>query len=136
LNRRLPLPRTPGIGRAELEILNYIQDHQPATVRDVAEHFARTKGHVRTTVLNVMRRLVHKGYLTRAKVEGVYQYRPKSPKPQVLRRLVSEFVEKALEGSVSPFVAYLAEDAELSGQDLRELRKLVELLERQREGKS
>src|SRR3712207_5545463 len=62
------------IGQAELEILLYIQDHHPVTVRQVAEHVSRTKGHVRTTVLNVMARLVRKRYLVRRKQEGVYVY--------------------------------------------------------------
>ena len=59
------MPQRRGIGQAELEILNYIHDHHPATVRQVADHVAATKGHTRTTVLNVMTRLVNKGYLTR-----------------------------------------------------------------------
>jgi len=126
------MARKPGIGRAELEILNFIQDRQPATVREVADYFARTKGNARTTVLNVMRRLVHKRYLTRRKVAGVYQYAPRVPRPQLLRSLVREFVDGALGGSLSPFVAYLAEDASLTGEDLRELKKLVRSLEEQR----
>ena len=49
-----------------------------------------------------------------------------------MRSLVREFVDGALGGSLSPFVAYLAEDANLTGNDLRELKKLVHSLERQR----
>jgi predicted transcriptional regulator len=51
------------IGRAELEVLRYVQDHHPASVRQVAEHFAESKGHVRTTILTVLERLRKKGYL-------------------------------------------------------------------------
>jgi predicted transcriptional regulator len=84
-----------GIGQAELEVLSYIQDHHPISVREAAEHFARTRGHVRTTTLNVMGRLVSKGYLKRRKVAGVYQYEPRHAKNDLLRRLVSDFVERA-----------------------------------------
>ena len=55
------------IGQAELEILRYIQERHPVTVRQVADHVSETKGHVRTTVLNVMTRLVRKRYLVRRK---------------------------------------------------------------------
>ena len=119
------------IGQAELELLTYVQDHHPMTVREVAEHFARAKGHVRTTTLNVMARLVRKGYLTRRKADGVYQYAPRIGKGELLRGLVRDFVERALGGSLSPFVAYLAEDAQLSQRDVVELKKLIELLEHQ-----
>src|SRR4051812_25576625 len=94
----------PNIGRAELEILRYVSDHHPVTVRDVADHVSATKGHGRTTVLNVMARLCRKGYLTRGKVDGVYRYSPRVPKKDLLRTLVRDFVERALGGSLSPFV--------------------------------
>lgn len=117
------------IGRAELEVLNYIQDRYPVSVREVAAHFAREKGHVRTTTLNVMGRLLRKGYLTRRKVEGLYRYSPKVAKGELLRRLIGDFVERALGGSVSPFVAYLADEGKLSEQDLERLRHIVEELD-------
>lgn len=127
------MPPSRSIGQAELEILQYIQDHHPVTVREVAEHISQTKGHVRTTVLNVMVRLCNKGYLHRAKVDGVFQYRPRLAKGELLRRLVRDFVNRALGGSLSPFVAYLAEDARLSGDDLARLRRLVRELDARKE---
>jgi predicted transcriptional regulator len=90
---------------------------------------SETKGHVRTTVLNVMTRLVRKRYLVRRKQDGVYVYAPRVPAGQLLRTLVGEFVDKALGGSPSPFVAYLAEDARLSAQDVEQLKRLVKQLE-------
>src|SRR3954454_7901130 len=99
--------RVPGIGKAELEILHFVQDHHPATVRQVAEYFAKSRGLVRTTALNVMIRLHQKGFLTRKRVEGVYQFSPSISRGKLMRKLVREFVEGTLGGSVSPFVAYL-----------------------------
>ena len=130
------MSRARTIGRAELEVLQYIQDHHPVTVRSVAGHFHATKGHTRTTVLNVMTRLVRKGYLTRRRTEGLYHYSPRVAKGELLRRLVGEFVDRALGGSLSPFVAYLARDADLTADDVRELKKIVEELDaRHGEGK-
>jgi len=134
------MPKPAGIGQAELEILSYIHDHHPVTVRQVADHVAATKGHTRTTVLNVMTRLVRKGYLTRRKsppgspadspaAPGVYTYAPRVPRPELLRTLVGDFVSRALGGSLSPFVAYLAQDARLTDDDLTALRSLVQTLD-------
>jgi len=47
----------PNIGRAEMEILRYISDHHPVSVREVADRVCAGKGQVRTTALNVMERL-------------------------------------------------------------------------------
>jgi hypothetical protein len=44
----------------------------------------------------------------------------------VLRDLVHEFVEKALQGSVSPFFAYLGEEKALSDEEIAALRQLLE----------
>ena len=119
----------PNIGRAEMEILHYVTEHHPVTVREVADHVAETKGHVRTTVLNIMERLRKKGYLTRKKAGGIFQYSARLPKGELLRNLVRDFVSKALGGSVSPFVAYLADEAEMSKEEIAELRKVVRELD-------
>lgn len=124
------MARRGGIGQAELEVLKYIQDHHPVTVRQVADHVRATKGQTRTTVLNVMARLVRKGYLTRRKADGgVFAYSPRVGKADLLRGLVGDFVSRALGGSLSPFVAYLAQDARLTDDDLAQLRDLVRTLD-------
>ena len=125
----------PSIGRAVLEILHYVTEHHPVTVREVADHVFETKGHVRTTVLNIMERLRKKGYLTRKKAGGLFQYSPRVPKTELLRNLVREFVSKALGGSVSPFVAYLADEATVSREEIAQLRKVIRELEKSEENK-
>ncbi len=118
------------IGRAELEVLRFIHDHHPVTVRQVAEHFAQKKGHVRTTILNVMERLRKKGFLVRKKSGGAYQYSPRERKADFFHSLIDQFVCRALGGSVSPFVAYLVRGAALSNEEIRELKRLVAELDK------
>lgn len=130
------MKKQPNIGRSEMEILQHIADHDPSTVREVADHFAETRGHVRTTVLNVMERLRKKGYLKRRRSEGVYQYSPSVPKTELLGRLVKDFVETSLGGSVSPFVAYLSGETEVTEEELKELKQLVRDLDRDRRERS
>jgi predicted transcriptional regulator len=115
----------PNIGRAEMEILQYVAEHHPVTVRDVADHVGETKGHVRTTALNVMERLRKKGYLKRKKADGIFQYSPTVSRAELLQGLVRDFVSKTLGGSISPFVAYLADEGKLTSAEVAQLRKLV-----------
>jgi predicted transcriptional regulator len=129
------MPRPPNVGRAEMQVLQYVAGHHPITVGEAARHFAEAAGLARTTVLTVMERLRHKRYLTRRKVGGVYQYAPRQPRDSLLRTLVRDFVEESLGGSLAPFVAYLTEEAELTDEQLAELRRLVrELDTRPQEG--
>jgi predicted transcriptional regulator len=121
------------IGREEMQVLRYVAGRHPVSVREVADHMAAASGKARTTVLTVMERLREKGYLVRRRKGGVYLYSPKRSQAEVLRNLVADFVREALGGSVSPFVAYLAEEAELDDDQVRELSRLVAELESRRE---
>ena len=125
-------PHQASIGEAELEILQYVANHHPVTVREVADHAAETKGLARTTVLTVMERLRKKGHLTRKKIGAVYRYSPRVPKRELLQNLTRDFVERVLEGSVSPFMAYLAEMENLDDEELDRLRALVSELDARR----
>jgi predicted transcriptional regulator len=127
------MTRREKLGPAQLEVLRYIQDHHPATVRQVAEFVANSRGLTRTTALNVMERLREKGYLRREPVEGVYQYSPAQSKPQLLREVIREFVEQRLGGSLDPFVAYLGEQANLSLEETERLRQRVQELRAEEE---
>jgi predicted transcriptional regulator len=117
------------IGKGELEVLQFIHDRHPVTVREVAEHFAQSKGHVRTTILNVMERLRKKGFLVRRRAAGSFQYSPRERKADLFHSLVDQFVQSSLGGSVSPFVAYLVREAALSDEEIGQLKRLVAELE-------
>lgn len=122
---------TPGksIGEQELALLRYVAEQGTATVGQAAEGFGAPRGLARSTVLTMMERLRQKGHLDRRQTDGVYHYfSPVSP-GELMRNAVRSFVEKTLEGSVSPFVTYLAEDAEVSNEELAELERLVERLQ-------
>lgn len=122
------------LGKGQWEVLTYVTNHAPVTVAQVAEAFAQSHGLARTTVLTVMERLRAKGYLTRAKSKedgrsAVYEYAPSVSKTQLMRDAVSQFVETTMGGSFAPFLAYLAQETEVSDEQLRELKSLVRELE-------
>ena len=122
------MPPREKLGEAQLEILRFIQDNAPASVRMVAEYLAEKRGLTRTTALNSMERLREKGYLKRDQLNGVYHYSPSQPKPTMLRDLVRDFVAKSLGGSLEPFVAYLAEEARLTDAERASLEERIKQL--------
>jgi predicted transcriptional regulator len=128
--------RKTALGATEIEVLRYLADHAASTVGEVADHFAQASGQARTTILTIMERLRAKGYLGRKQVDGVYRYSVKGAKSDLLRGLVKSFVDKTLGGSLSPVVAYLAEEGPVSDDDLAQLKQLVRDLERTRKGTS
>lgn len=123
------------IGEQELALLRYVAEQGRLTVGQVAEGFGEPRGLARSTVLTMMERLRQKGHLDREQVDGIFQYFSPVPAGEVLRGAVRTFVEKTLDGSVSPFVAYLSEAAEVSDSELAELEELVSRLKsRKQEG--
>jgi predicted transcriptional regulator len=122
-------PSREPLGHLELDVLQYVSDHHPISVRDVAAHFAETSGQARTTVLTVMERLRAKGHLTRRKVSGRHHYTPTVPKAELLSRIVGDFVDDVLGGSVSPFVTYLTQSPLLSENEARKLEQLLRRIE-------
>ena len=121
--------RKPTLGRGESEVFRYIAEHHPITVREAADHFAATKGHTKTTTLNVMERLRDKGFLIRESVDGLYRYSPSQPTAGMMRDLVKDFVDEMLGGSLEPFAAYLAEKPRISEAEIARLRETLALLE-------
>jgi predicted transcriptional regulator len=122
--------RVAGIGKAEMRVLDFVQRHGPVTVRAVADHFAATEGVGRTTVLNVLIRLWRKKHLTRRREGGGHIYMAREERLRLLRLLVGEFVGDVLGGNISPFVAYLAEEAgELTDEDRKQLAELLQQLQ-------
>jgi predicted transcriptional regulator len=130
------MPQRPQpLGQVQLEVLQYVEDHHPVPVSEVAAHFAKTAGKARTTILTVMERLREKGYLTRRKRGGTYHYAPRLPRNQVMASVVRRFIDESLGGSVSPLITYLSESGGVSDVELARLKELVASLESQREDK-
>jgi len=118
--------KPPNLGEQELEVLRYVTDHAPITVREVAEQFGEPRGLARTTILTVMERLRKKEFLHRLRTAGSFQYSPAIAKQDLMQNLVHDFVQRTLGGSLSPFMAYMADSGKLSDAELSDLKRIAE----------
>ena len=127
--------RNKTIGDQELALLQYIAEQGDASVGEVAAAFGESRGLARSTVLTMMQRLRAKAYLQRKQVGGgveVFRYSTTARQDDVVRNAVGSFVEKTLQGSVSPFVAWMSQRTEVSDNELAELEALVATLQSKR----
>ena len=120
-------PKT--IGDQELALLRFVGERGRATVGEAAEGFGGPRGLARSTVLTMMERLRKKGHLSRRRVQGVFRYTTSAGPQDLLKDAVGTFVARTLGGSVSPFVAYLGDEAEVTPEQLAELEQLVARLQ-------
>jgi predicted transcriptional regulator len=124
------------IGDQELQLLRQVAERGGATVAEAVESFGAPRGLARSTVLTMMERLRRKGHLRRRAVDGIYRYSTAVSAGEVEQGAISAFVEKTLGGSLSPFVAYLAERAAVDDRELAELESLVARLRSKQEERS
>jgi predicted transcriptional regulator len=122
------------IGDQELTLLQHVQEQGEVSIRDVATQFAESRGLARSTVLTMMERLRAKGYLKRRRSNGVFRYSTTAAKDDVVQGAVASFVEKTLQGSVSPFVAWMSRRGKISDEEFAALEALVEKLQSTRKG--
>ena len=123
------------IGDQELALLRFVSESGRATVAQAVEGFGGPRSLARSTVLTMMERLRKKGHLGRRRVDGVYHYEPRTAPGAALQHAVETFVARTLGGSITPFVAYVAERERLSDDEIEELEALLTKLQRERQRK-
>ncbi|MDQ0011403.1 putative transcriptional regulator [Luteibacter jiangsuensis] len=123
------------IGDQELALLQYIEEAPKSSVAEVCAGFGEARGLARSTVLTMMERLRAKGYLTRRKIDNSFRYSATNGAGEVMTGAVGRFVERTLQGSVSPFVAWMSERGQVSDAELAELEALVGTLQSRRKGR-
>jgi len=102
----------------------------PLTSGEIVERVCRSEDWSPKTVRTLISRLVDKGMINRHSTEGGYSYQPVLDRAAFMQGKSASFVARMFGGRVAPLVAAFAESRSLSDDDLRELRSLVDALEK------
>lgn len=122
------------LGDQELALLRFVAERGGGSVGEVADAYGASHGLARSTVLTMMERLRKKRYLRRRQQDGVYRYESTASPSELLKQVVSSFVEGPLGGDPSPFMAYLADQGRLTAQERAQLEALAAKLETRSRG--
>jgi BlaI family transcriptional regulator, penicillinase repressor len=115
----------------ELDVMSVLWDAGSATVAEVRERLADQLAY--TTVLTVLRTLEQKGHVGHTGEGRAHRYRPLVKREAAGRSALRRLVEKVFDGSPELLLTQLVSDKNLSDEELRRLRRLLE--ERLREKK-
>lgn len=118
------------LGEFEMQVLRLVWQHQPCTERQISDLVQQQRSVARTTVLKTMQRLEAKGFLVRVPGEGPVRFRAVQDERRLVPTLVGRFVERVLDGSPGPLLAYFADSGKLSEKDLKTLRAIAEKIAR------
>ena len=120
------MPRsTPIPSNAELEILRILWKEGPQTVRVVHDALRTERDIGYTTVLKTMQLMAEKKLVTRDESERSHVYAPAVEEKSVKRRLVSDLLDRAFDGSAAQLVMQALSDKPASAEDLRKIRQML-----------
>jgi predicted transcriptional regulator len=117
--------KSPTLTEQELEIMKVIWERGAATVRDVYETLLARRRIAYTTVMTMMNIMEEKKYLKRRLEGRAFVYEETRPKKQMIRELVSEFINRVFNGSAEPLLAHLVEERRLSEKELNQISEMV-----------
>jgi predicted transcriptional regulator len=117
--------KSPILTEQELEIMKVVWEFGTATVRDVYETMLTRRKIAYTTVMTMMKIMEDKKYLKRQLEGRAYVYEGTRPKKQMIREMVSEFINRVFNGSAEPLVAHLVEERRLSDKELKKITKII-----------
>ncbi|HXT16310.1 MAG TPA: BlaI/MecI/CopY family transcriptional regulator [Gemmatimonadaceae bacterium] len=118
---------------AELELLRLLWRHGPQTVRDVHERIKRRRDIGYTTVLKTLQVMAEKGLVTRDESSRSHVYAAAVHETAVKRRLVSDLVESAFDGSAAGLVMQALSTRRASPEEIKEIRRLLDTMKRREE---
>jgi predicted transcriptional regulator len=113
---------------AELEILKVLWERGPSTVREVRGALPRRVAH--TTVLTLLQIMEDKGLVERDASQRAHIYRARQTRPGVARRLAKDLLDRMFEGSAPELVLYALQGRKATPDELDEIRRIVNELER------
>lgn len=122
---------------SELEILKVLWEKQPCSVRDVHEAIVRDgRPLAYTTVLKLMQIMTEKQLVKRDSSNRAHVYCAAIPRPQTQKQLVDDLLDRAFSGAASELVLHALSGRKSTPEELAEIRRLLEKLEKSTESKS
>jgi BlaI family penicillinase repressor len=108
----------------ELDVMSVLWDLDSATVAEVRERLADDLAY--TTVLTVLRTLEQKGHVGHTGEGRAHRYRPLVKREAAGRSALRRLVDKVFDGSPELLLTQLVSDKNLSDEELRRLRRLLQ----------
>jgi BlaI family penicillinase repressor len=113
------------IGESEWYVMKALWENSPLSGSDIVKAVSAQTDWSQSTILTMVRRLVNKkavGVLQ----ENVMMYYPLIEESGVRRQETDMFLKRVYEGSVNMLVKGFIESGELSGEELEELKRMLD----------
>ncbi len=117
--------KRPAMSPAETEVLRLVWQGREATVQQVYEALPDRRKVTYVTVATLLRRLEEKGYLKHRLRGKAFIYAPAAKQEDVIRRTISDLVERLFGGNPVPLMQHLAQHSGITDEDIERLKALT-----------
>ena len=119
---------TDKISDAEYAVMEALWEVSPLTASDVTEHVRDARGWSIQTVKTLLSRLLTKDIVAAEQDGRRFLYRPLVARDAYIASESRRLVDRLFGGRAAPLVAHLAEQDQLSPQDIAEIEALLKAL--------
>jgi len=116
--KHLPQP-----SEAELEILQFLWEQQPSSVKEIHEKLSNTKDVGYTTILKQMQRMLEKGIISRTKKGKIHLYSSILKEKNVQKGMLNKLVKTAFRGSKMDLILQALGNTKTSPEEIEALQK-------------
>ena len=117
--------KLPAVSPAETEILRLVWQLEKATVQEVCNKLPVKRKITYATVQTLLRRLERKGYLKHRLRGKAHVFFAAVKSEKVIKRSVSDFLDRLFGGDPVPLMQYLAEHGKIDTDDIEKLKRLI-----------
>jgi BlaI family penicillinase repressor len=113
------------LGRMQLQILQFLWAHGPATAREITDHLNKGRFVAHTTVQTVLRQLENKRAIDHTVNDRTFVFRALVEENAVASSTVMDVVDRVFRGKISDLVSMLIEEERVTPEEMSKIRKLV-----------
>jgi BlaI family transcriptional regulator, penicillinase repressor len=113
------------LSELQLDLLRALWTRGEASVAEVAEDLAATRGLAHTTVATVLSRLAARGVVEARREGRQLVYRARVSEPEVRRSMVSGLIGRLFSGDPKALLAHLVSEREVAPGDLAKVQALL-----------
>jgi BlaI family transcriptional regulator, penicillinase repressor len=111
----------------ELELLQILWQAGPTSLGHICAALRGQRPIATTTVATMLKVMLDKGLIRRKHGPRGYLWSAKTTRQTAANGMIRKLVDRVFDGSAQRLVAHLLESGELSGQEQKELQRLMEI---------
>ena len=114
------------IGSVQLRIMRVLWDEKKATARRITDVLSEKAPLAHSTVQTLIRQLESKGLVGHEQEDRTFVFRPLIEESEVSGSAAQDLLSRVFRGSISGLVAHLLESENVSDDEMKRLREIVE----------